>query len=341
MESLVKLHHHQPLHLSLNPHRPSFPKPFSSLRTTSPPPFKSFAIRASSSSSQNPKPSLLPTLASIASPILKTTTCVAVAAAALLLVRFHHKPAIAAPTAPPSAAVQESSENVSDEDLERAIEDELSRNPDDVEALRSLMEVRIKANKLQEAVQVLDRLIELQPDDDEWPVLKANLHSYMGELELAKYEFEEILKKDPLRVEAYHGLVMAASQSGDGENKLRDMTKRVEEAMKRCEKLRNKSEVRDFKLLIAQIRVMESNYTDALKLYQELAKDEPRDFRPYLCQGIIYTLLRKKNEAEQQFDKFRRLIPKEHPYREYFDDNMFATKLFSQKVDRETAGSRS
>ncbi|XP_062117119.1 protein SLOW GREEN 1, chloroplastic-like [Humulus lupulus] len=335
MESLAKLQ--QPLHLSLNPHRLSFPKPISSFRisSSSPPPFNSLSIKASSSSSHNHKPSLL---AYIASPILKTT-CVAVVAAALFFVRFHYKPAFAAaPIAAPSA-VEESSEEAANDDQEKLIEEQLSRNPDDMEALRSLMEVRIKANKLQEAVQVLDRLIELEPDDNEWPVLKANIHSYMGELELAKYEFEEILKKDPLRVEAYHGLVMAASQSED--SNLEAMAKRVEEAMKMCEKQRNKSEVRDFKLLIAQIRVMESNYSDALKLYQELAKDEPRDFRPYLCQGIIYTLLKKKNEAEKQFDKFRRLIPKEHPYREYFDDNMFATKLFSQKVERETAGSRS
>ncbi|EXB83236.1 hypothetical protein L484_011530 [Morus notabilis] len=68
------------------------------------------------------------------------------------------------------------------------------------------------------------------------------------------------------------------------------------------------------------------------------SRREPRDFRPYLCQGIIYTLLRKKNEAEKQFDKFRRLIPKNHPYREYFDDNMFAMKLFTQHVDREKNG---
>ncbi|XP_030493742.2 protein SLOW GREEN 1, chloroplastic [Cannabis sativa] len=337
MESLAKLH--QPFHLSLNTNRLSFTKPISSFRISysSSPSFKfnSLSIKASSSSSShNPKPSLL---ASIVSPILKTA-CISVAAAALFFVRFHHKPAFAAvPIAAPSV-VEESSKEAANDDQEKLIEEHLSSNPDDMEALRSLMEIRIKANKLQEAVQVLDRLIELEPDDNEWPVLKANIHSYMGELELAKYEFEDILKKDPLRVEAYHGLVMAASQSED--SNLDAVAKRVEEAMKMCEKQRNKSEVRDFKLLIAQIRVMESNYSDALKLYQELAKDEPRDFRPYLCQGIIYTLLKKKNEAEKQFDKFRRLIPKEHPYREYFDDNMFATKLFSQKVERETAGSR-
>lgn len=232
---------------------------------------------------------------------------------------------------------EESAGNVQFDEKERLIEEQLSRNPDDTEALRSLMEVRIRAHKLSEAVEVLDRLIELEPSDFEWPLLKANIHSYMGELELARIEFEEILSKDPFRVEAYHGLVMAVSQSS---GKLKDVLKRVENAMERCEKEKKNTDLRDFKLLVAQIRVMESNYMDALKLYEELVKEEPRDFRPYLCQGIIYTLLRKKNEAEKQFEKFRRLVPKNHPFKEYFDDNMFATKLFSQKIEMERAGSK-
>ncbi|EXB75207.1 hypothetical protein L484_025987 [Morus notabilis] len=132
---------------------------------------------------------------------------------------------IAAPVAPPPPTeerIEESSEN---DEQERASEEQVSRDPDDAEALRSLMEAKIKANKLDEVVQVLDRLIELEPEDLEWPLLKANIHSHNGELELTKSEFEAILEKDPLRVEAYHGLVMAASQSGE---KLNGMVRRVE-----------------------------------------------------------------------------------------------------------------
>ena len=202
------------------------------------------------------------------------------------------------------------------------------------------MELRIKARKFKEAIEVIDRLIELEPQEFEWPLLKANIFSYIGEQELARKEFEEILEKDPLRVEAFHGLVMVSSEQSD-ENSLKDVSRRVEEAMEKCDKLGRKSDVRDFKLLVAQINVVEGYYLEALKVYQELVKEEPRDFRPYLCQGILYTLLKKKDEAEKQFDKFRRLVPKNHPYKEYFDDNMFATKLLAQRVERERRGSRS
>lgn len=227
-------------------------------------------------------------------------------------------------------------EVVPDEEREKSLEERLSSNPDDVKALKSLMEVKIKNKKLQEAVEVIDRLIELEPEDYEWPLLRAHMYSYMGESELARAGFESILAKDPVRVEAFHGLVMAVSQGEESNgNELDEVTKRIHGAMEKCRKEKRKDDVRDFKLLIAQIRVIQGNYNEALKVYQELVKEEPRDFRPYLCQGIIYTLLRKKDDAEKQFDKYKRLVPKGHPYARYFDDNMLATKVFSQMAENE------
>ena len=231
-------------------------------------------------------------------------------------------------------------DSVSDEEKERTVEEYVESHPDDVEGLKSLMEVKIKNRKLQEAVDVIERLIQLEPDDKEWPLLKAHLYSYSGASELAKLGFEEILSANPLTVEAYHGLVMAVSQSDSGDE-LNQVLKRIEAAMERCKKEKKKEDLRDFKLLVAQIRVIEGKYNDALKVYQELVKEEPRDFRPYLCQGIIYTLLRKKDEAEKQFQKYRRLVPKGHPYARYFDDNMIATRVFSQMTENQRSGSKS
>ncbi|KAG6772478.1 hypothetical protein POTOM_023889 [Populus tomentosa] len=327
MESFAK----QPLNLSLNPHRPSFPHPIISLSFKTPPPssspFKlSTSIRASSSSRITPLNQSLTT-------IIKTTSITLTAAAVLFFTRFNSKPAIASPVAASSSTAdptkESSKENVSFEEQERALQDHLAQNPSDVEALRSLMEVRIKSKKLQEAIEVVDRLIELEPNEDEWPLLKSQIYTYSGDFESAKDGFEAVLQKDPLRVEAYHGLVMANSESGGS---LEVVLKRIESAMNKCKKEKKNSDLRDFKLLIAQVRVMEEKYFDALKVYEELVKEEPRDFRPYLCQGMIYTLLRKKDEAEKKFEQFKKLVPKNHPYREYLVENMFATNFFSEKA---------
>ncbi|KAK8542037.1 hypothetical protein V6N13_137389 [Hibiscus sabdariffa] len=341
MESLAKVNcRHQPLHLSFNHYRPSFSKPTSSVTfrtSSSSPSFKLPSIRASSSSSssspfhQTPKPSLLQAL----TPLLKTTCITLTAASALLFTRFHQKPALAAPpTVTPTVEPASTESNISLEDQEKTIEEHLRQNPNDIEALQSLMEVRIKSKKLPQAIEVIDRLIELEPEENEWPMLRAQIHSYSGDYAQAKNEFEEIIAKDPARVEAFHGLVMAYSESGQ---KLKELEKRIEGAMEKCKKEKKNKDFRDFKLLIAQIRVIEGNHSEALKVYEGLAKEEPRDFRPYLCMGMIYSLLRKKDEAEKYFEKVRRLVPTNHPYREYFVDNMVATKLFSEKAEREGA----
>ncbi|GLT79258.1 hypothetical protein SLA2020_507520 [Shorea laevis] len=353
MASLTKMHcRHQPLNLSLNHLSLSFPKPlFSSIscRTVRPSlpssPFKLCITRASSSSPpspsgqlhrvpQTPKPSLLQTI----TPILKTT-CIAVMATALFSIRLnHHKAAIAAP-ATTEVTVEPSTKETTDSDVsldeqERTLDEYLTRYPNDLKALRSLMEIKIKLGKLQEAIELINRMIELEPEETEWQMLKAQIRSFSGDCELAKKEFEEILKKDPFRVEAYHGLVMAYSDLGQ---ELKELEKRITEAMEKCKKEKHTKALRDFNLLIAQIRLIEDEHFEALKIYQELVKEEPRDFRPYLCMGIIYTLLKKKDEADKNFDKFRNLVPSNHPYRQYFNDNMFAMKLFAEKAEREAA----
>ncbi|XP_010260033.1 PREDICTED: protein SLOW GREEN 1, chloroplastic-like [Nelumbo nucifera] len=346
MESLAKVHHnHQPLHLSFH-RRLSLSIPVSSISFSKIPSSKPKPKSVQASSAPRPLNPQQSHHSELPLEILKPfssvlkTTCLVIGAGVLFFNRFS-KPSYAAPIPTPTveSTSRETTETFNGEEKESTIEEYLESHPDDVEALRSLMEVKIKARKLQEAIAIIDRLIEIEPSEREWPLLKAHLQNYSGDAELAKLGFEEILSKDPLFVEAYHGLVMATSQSESAD--LENVLKRIENAMERCKKEKKKENLRDFKLLVAQVRVIEGNYMDALKVYQELVKEEPRDFRPYLCQGIIYTLLRKKDEAEKQFQKYRRLVPKEHPYARYFDDNMFATKVFSQMAENQRVGSKS
>lgn len=145
----------------------------------------------------------------------------------------------------------------------------------------------------------------------------------------AKEIFEEILKRDPCLVEAYQGLVMANSES---KVPLEDSLKRIEEAVELCRKEKREAEVRDLRLLIAQMKVMEGELGDALKAYEELVREEPEDFRPYFCQGVIYIIQRKRDEAKKQFENFWRFVPEDHPYRVFFEGNMFELNAISQKV---------
>lgn len=342
---------HQPHITPINLRPSSVTTPFSSLFFKTPPPplprlfhtsIKSAFQHSKCRNPDNPRNASheIP-MNSILAP-LKATLITTVTAAALFFSQFHFvsKPAISAPIFPPSTVESSTIDAVADEERERSIEEHLLSNPYDIDGLKDLMEIKIKSKKIPEGIEILEKLIDLQPDEKEWPMFKAHLYAYSGDTESAKNGFTELLKKDPFSVEAYHGLVTVASQ-GVSSEELETIEKKVEAAMMLCKKENKKNDMRDFKLLLAQIRVLEGRYETALKTYQELVKEEPRDFRPYLCQGIIYTLLRKNNEAEKSFEKYRRLVPKGHPYASYFDDNMIATKVFAQKLENERAIAKS
>ncbi|XP_008794537.2 protein SLOW GREEN 1, chloroplastic-like [Phoenix dactylifera] len=331
MESVCRLRlHPTPVHLPLFS-RPAFSKPLLPLKPFSPKPRRHLSLRASYTAPIPSRKTLDPL-----SSLLRPAGVVLAASAALLLARFHC-PAPATAVSPPPATVQ--SDTLTEDEKERTLEEYLDSHPDDVRSLRALMELKVKSRKLPEAIDIVDRLIALEPGERDLPLLKAHLRNYSGDAETAKQGFEEVLQQDPFCVEAYHGLVMAASQSEESYAELDGILKRVEGALEMCKKAKKKEDLRDFKLLVAQIRVIEGKYEDALKIYEELVKEEPRDFRPYLCQGIIYTLLRKKDEAEKHFQKYRRLVPKGHPYARYFEENMMAMKIFGQMEENKRTGS--
>ncbi|KAL6507964.1 hypothetical protein OROGR_024159 [Orobanche gracilis] len=346
--------HHTPLIASLNHRRPFPPKPSSSWSFRfQPPPLPHLSlsfVRASQDTNQEIPDETLKLFncqitdkvaipVSSSAPFLKSlraAVATAITGAALMFSGFYFsvKPSVATPLSPPPTVETADRQTVLDEEREKLLEQHLLSNPNDVVQLRDLMEIKIKNEKIPEAIQIVEKVMELEPEEIELPMLRAHLYAHHGEFELARNEFNGLLEKDPFRVEAYHGLVTIASQEESSEE-LKNIERKIEETMRLCGKENKKSDVREFKLLLAQIKVIEGQFDEALKGYEELVKEEPRDFRPYLCQGIIYSLLRKNNEAEKNFEKFRRLIPRGHPFASYFDDNMIGTKIFGQKVENE------
>ncbi|CAN6904209.1 unnamed protein product, partial [Brassica oleracea] len=316
MYSLGRLQlHHQPSHLPLTHTSSSFPKQ-SSLSIRPNPSLKYPSLKASSSSSSKPQNFILIPLQKSAPFRFLKSTCITLTTAAALL---HLKPpAIAAPLTPPNTM----------EEKEQALEEQLAAHPRNVDTLRSLMEVNFRSGEFTEAIKLTDRLIKLEPDEPKWLVQKAKCFLYSGDTESAKTVYQEILAKDPLRPEAHHGLCMAYSDEGLDWEKVEC---RIEEAMLSCKKENNRhKEHRGFKLLMAQIRVVRGKHSEALKLYEELAEEEPGDFWPYFCQGAIYTLLKKEDKAEEQYLKFKKLVPENYNYIEDFlVNNLFAGEFFS------------
>ncbi|XP_051130219.1 protein SLOW GREEN 1, chloroplastic-like [Andrographis paniculata] len=266
--------------------------------------------------------------------VLKAGLVTTIAAAALTFARFclPIKPALADATYGSPSVGTTAHLSISEKDKERLLRDQLASNPYDVDGLQQLVEVKVKSGQIGEAIVILNKLIELEPRETQWLLMRSHLRAHRGETSLARQGFHQLLEMDPYCVEGYHGLMIIASQNVESPEELVKVEKQALAAKNLCKKENKKGLVRDFLLLLAQIRVLQGKPEESLKIYQDLVREEPTDFRPYICQGIVYTILGMEDEAEQNFQKYKRLLPKGHPCAAYFNDNVLASKLYAKKM---------
>jgi len=211
MNSLPKTHLYH--HLSLTHRHSSFPKlsfpslPYHSFSSS--PPLLLPSIKASSSPNnnnpykkpQNPFSQILKNLNPFFSPLFEPAY-VAVSLLAFFLFRPQQNPTTVPSSLPPppaqSSTATTANEKLSNKENKTTIDDKLIENSNDANALRSLVEENVKARKLSEAIRVLERLIELEPEEFDLLLLKSHLHSHNGEHELAKKGFEFTLQEYPI-----------------------------------------------------------------------------------------------------------------------------------------------
>ncbi|XP_061949049.1 protein SLOW GREEN 1, chloroplastic-like isoform X1 [Populus nigra] len=210
---------------------------------------------------------------------------------------------------------------------EEMYEKVLEKEPRNVEALKVVLHWKMRRGQTKEAVKYVERLIEIEPEEVEWRLLEALCYEMMGQLNKAKRLFNEILEERPLLLRALHGLALVMHKNLEGPAVFEMLNKALEVAHRE----KRVTEERNIRILIAQMHVVKGDFEEALKKFQGLVSDNPRDFRPYLCQGIIYSLLDRKEEAAEQFETYRSLVPEEFPQRIFLDDVVLEAKTKSRE----------
>ncbi|KAH9718079.1 TPR REGION domain-containing protein [Citrus sinensis] len=217
-------------------------------------------------------------------------------------------------------------------EVEEMFEKLLEKEPRNVEALKVVMQGNMRRGRNKEALEFVKRLIDIEPNEVEWKLLQALCYELMGKLSTAKRLFKDILKERPLLLRALHdlgrsGLALVMHKNHEGPAVFQMLSKALEVAQRE----KRVTEERNIRILIAQMHVVEGELEEGLKKFQDLVKENPRDFRPYLCQGIIYSLLDKKKEATEQFEIYWSLVPDEFPQRGFLDDVVLAAKTKSRE----------
>ncbi|KAM0935202.1 putative tetratricopeptide-like helical domain superfamily [Dioscorea sansibarensis] len=205
-----------------------------------------------------------------------------------------------------------------------ALSEFLESNAGDVGSLRELLYQKLDDGEGTEALTILNHLISAQPDETEWKFLAAWLHNEMGNRSESRRFFEEILAVDPLSFEALFANAVLMYEGDEGEA----VIERLERALDLARAEHKGQAARDVRLIMAQIQYLQKNVDAALASYEELAKEDPKDYRPYFCQGVIYSLLARNKEAREKFAKYHELSPKKFQVNGYLQTPLSRVKLF-------------
>ncbi|XP_047334507.1 protein SLOW GREEN 1, chloroplastic [Impatiens glandulifera] len=209
-----------------------------------------------------------------------------------------------------------------DGDEETMCEKLVEQNPSDVEALKRVLYCKMRKGKTTEAIRYVEKLIDLQPKEVEWRVLNALCYEIAGMFSTAKRLFKQILKERPLHLRALHGLAMTMHKNHEGPA----VFEMLINALQLARRKKRVTEERNIRILIAQMHVVKGELEEGLKDFQSLVDENPRDFRPYLCQGIIYSLMGKTKEAQEHFELYRSMVPEEFPERGFLDEVVLEAK---------------
>ncbi|KAI3728276.1 hypothetical protein L6452_16910 [Arctium lappa] len=301
MESALSITLKSPFH---HPQNPLFNLPNSNYHSPISKPFTKSTLKITATT-KPPNNPLIQTLKLTARTIVFTA-----AAAAVAISKFQQCPAIAEPT----PTTQE----------ETLLPEFLQSNSEATSAMKTLLQEKLEAGEDEESLKILQKLVSAQPDNLEWKFLMARLLNEMGQIEPARIALEQILTQNPLSFEALFENALLMDRCGEGEA----VIKRLQKALEIAEQENKEKEARDVKLIIAQVQFLQKNIEEALRSYDDLVNEDPNDFRPYFCKGMIYSLIDKNDEAKDQFAKYRELSPKKFEVEGYLRTPLSRMKLF-------------
>ncbi|XP_022724983.1 protein SLOW GREEN 1, chloroplastic-like [Durio zibethinus] len=92
----------------------------------------------------------------------------------------------------------------------------LPKHLEAIEALKSLLQQKLKNGEDEEALTILKLLVSTQPQVTDWKFMIASLSTEMGQTENARTVFEEILQSNPLSFDALFENALLMYGCGEG-----------------------------------------------------------------------------------------------------------------------------
>ena len=190
----------------------------------------------------------------------------------------------------------------------------LQREADNVTALRGLLQVRLEligqgVGSIKDVVPPLEKLAALNPETTEYGILLAQAKERTNDREGAAQAYRAILASKPGEIKALQGLVNLLLVQQRPEAAIGLLQDTLKAAPGANQTKPGTVDVTSVQLILGQVYAVGKRYPEAIAIYDESAKNNPKDFRPTLAHAIVLKEQGKTDEAKTLFDKATELAP--------------------------------
>lgn len=225
---------------------------------------------------------------------------------------FQGSPSTATNSPAPTASTSPSAQKAELEAQAKGYELVLQREPENITALRGLLEAKLALGDVQGAVTPLERLAKLQPDETMYSVLLAQARQQLGDPEGAAQAYRSVLTTKRGDMQALNGLTGLLLQQNRPEAAISLLQDTLKEAPQANQVQPNTIDVASVQVLLGSVYAGQKRFDEAIAVYDEVAKANPQDFRPVFGKAAALKDQGKVEEAKPLFAKAAELAPAQY-----------------------------